>query len=139
MCIQLLLSSPTELPFLGISGDPNDKYESQAITCRTHLTTHEDEIAIFADRLLYIVDAAFTGDGCGFCGNFDEADRCRYELADFIEALLKIESDLTLFIANHDFWGSGELPNSFDCLSPTDIRNWKDCFLPNEYFQLFQE
>jgi len=102
------------------------------------LEDSQDAKAIFSGRYIYNVCAGFTGDGCGFCGNFDSAIRCRNDLADFVEQSLTHSIDLTLYVAFHDFGDSGELPTRFDWLGAVDIRTWKSDFQPNEFFQLIE-
>ena len=119
-----------------LAGDRNDESDGKIFACETDLATSADGKAIFAGRFVYHIAARWTGDGCGFCGTFDDAVQCRLELAGFVEKSLKIEADLTLYVAYHDFGESGELPRSFDCLTPSDIRTWKESFDPNEYFEL---
>ena len=96
-------------------------------------------LALFSKRYVYSVGTRWTGDGCGFHGDYKKARRAREALATLFESALERVSELELFVAWHDFGNSGVRPMSFDWIGPSDIRTWISGFKPDEFLLIIRE
>lgn len=133
MCSLFILGSPAPLSVQSWNWD----HEREIAVFK--FGGSSDSLAIFSTRILYGIAAQHTGDGCGFSGNYKEADDARQALAVFVEHALDQVADLRLYVAYHDFGDTGVLPAKFDFIGPSDIRTWKAFFNNGDYYQLIRE
>jgi hypothetical protein len=95
--------------------------------------------AIFSKRHLYMVDAWHTGDGCGFQGNNEYAERARQELADFLDDVLELAPECELFVRQINLTARAVSPASYDKIGPNDIRTWRTTFKDDEFLSIVRD
>jgi hypothetical protein len=103
------------------------------------LPEEQPEISsIFSKPHVYHVSSTATGDGCGFGGESEHAQRARDELAAFLDSILAVEPELEMFVRQINVNATSVSPARFDKVSPNDIRTWRT-FHDDEFLSIVRD